>query len=82
MVSSLAPDGNECACTRTRGGKERVCAQAQSNARARGCECARICAARVRARAPVDAGADGIDNNLSIPLSKQVDALVEMQQHW
>ncbi len=38
--------------------------------------------ARVRARAPVDAGADGIDNNLSIPLWKQVDALVEMLQHW
>jgi hypothetical protein len=34
MVNSLAPDRNECACTRTRGSKESVYAQA--NARARG----------------------------------------------
>ena len=33
--------------------------------------------ARVRARAPVDAGADEIDNDVSIPLWKQVEALVE-----
>ena len=38
--------------------------------------------ARVRARAPVDAGADEIDKNLSIPLWKLDDALVEIQQHW
>jgi hypothetical protein len=37
---------------------------------------------RMHARAPADAGADQIDNNLSIPLRKLVDALVEMQQHW
>ncbi len=36
--------------------------------------CAR---ARTRARAPEDAGADRIDNNLSIPFWKLVDALVE-----
>ncbi len=34
--------------------------------------------ARVRARAPVDTGADEIDNNVSIPLWKQVEALVEI----
>ncbi len=48
MVSSLAPDGKECACTRMRGGKEKVCAQA--NARARGRERARA-AGRECARA-------------------------------
>ncbi len=36
--------------------------------------------ARTCARAPVDAGADGIDNNLSTPLKKLVDALVEISK--
>ncbi len=44
--------------------------------------CVRLCARQklvcVCARAPEDAGADGIDNNLSIPLWKLVDALVEI----
>ncbi len=62
---------SECACTRARalaGGGARVCARWQS--------------VRMRARAPADASADRIDNNLSIQLWKLVDALVEMQQHW
>jgi hypothetical protein len=35
-----------------------------------------------RAHTPSDVGADRIDNKLSIPLWKQVDALVEMPKHW
>ncbi len=35
-----------------------------------------------RAHTPSDVGADRIDNKLSIPLWKQVNALVEMPKHW
>ena len=110
MVSSLATDGNKCACMRTRVGIE----GARASARARGREHASArprqlviitnLLVRLRARASADACADRIDGllqaggtfgrtggqlalsragdkNLSIPLWKLFEALVEMQQH-
>jgi hypothetical protein len=61
--------------------RESVCASECEGASARAGRYARWQSVLVRACAPADAGADRIDNNLSIPLWKLVDALVEMQQH-
>ena len=88
MVSSMAPDGNECACTLTRVCNECWCARARVRVHEGACTCVRASRQLVRvcARAPADAGADRIDGRALLAASRldsrEDGKATHLEQSW